>query len=185
MKPKLLTMAVIPALLIGIACSSNQRTANNPDNTTNANQASYKDSVKKALEQADLKDVNVSEDRDKNTVTLGGTLHSDHAKQQAQEVAQAAAGNRIIVNEISVQPVGVESQAREINSNTDSAIEKNYKAALISKGLDKEHIRFNAKNGVLTLKGTVASPDERQTAQQIAANVPNVRQVVNELQINR
>lgn len=186
MKSKFLTLALIPALLIGIACSSNQRAANNnPDNTTNPNQASYKDSVKKALEQADLKDVNVSEDRDKNTITLSGTLHSENAKQQAQEVAQAAAGNRIIANEISVQPVGAESQARQINSNTDSAIEKNYKAALISKGLDKEHIRFNAKNGVLILKGSVKSPDERQEAQQIAANIPNVQQVVNELQVNR
>jgi osmotically-inducible protein OsmY len=112
-------------------------------------------------------------------------LHSENAKQQAQEVAQAAAGNRIIANEISVQPVGEESQARQINSNTDTAIEKNYKAALIAKGLDKDHIRFNAKNGVLTLKGNVNSANERQEAQQIAANIPNVQQVVNELQVNR
>ena len=33
---------------------------------------SYKDDVKKALEQAELKDVTVSEDPDKNTITLGG-----------------------------------------------------------------------------------------------------------------
>ena len=41
-----------------------------------------KDSVTTALAQADLKDVSVSEDADKNTVTLGGTLHSNEAKQQ-------------------------------------------------------------------------------------------------------
>jgi hypothetical protein len=35
---------------------------------------SYKDDVKKALEQADLKDVTVSEDQDKNTITLGGSF---------------------------------------------------------------------------------------------------------------
>ena len=34
------------------------------------------DSVKKALQQADLKDVTVSDDVDKNTITLGGTVHS-------------------------------------------------------------------------------------------------------------
>lgn len=185
MKPKFLTLAIVPVLLIGLACSSNQRASNDKTNTTNANEVSYKDNVKKALEQADLKDVKADEDKDKNTITLSGTLHSENAKQQAQEVAQAAAGNRIIANEISVQPVGAESQAKDINSNMDSAIEKNYKAALISKGLDKEHIRFNAKNGVLTLKGTVKSPEERQEAQQIAANTPNVQQVLNELQVNR
>ena len=35
---------------------------------------------KKALEQAELTDVSVTEDRDKNTVTLGGKVHSDDAK---------------------------------------------------------------------------------------------------------
>jgi len=165
MKPKFLTLAIVPVLLIGLACSSNQRASNDKTNTTNANEVSYKDNVKKALEQADLKDVKADEDKDKNTITLSGTLHS--------------------ANEISVQPVGAESQAKDINSNMDSAIEKNYKAALISKGLDKEHIRFNAKNGVLTLKGSVKSPDQRQEAQQIAANTPNVQQVLNELQVNR
>ena len=184
MKSKFLTLAIAPVLLIGLACSSNQRAGSNP-NTANASDVSYKDTVKKALEQADLKDVSVNEDKDKNTITLSGTLHSENAKQQAQEVAQAAAGNRVIANEISVQPVGAESQAKDINSNLDGAIEKNYKAALIAKGLDKEHIRFNAKNGVLTLKGTVKSPEQRQEAQQIAANTPNVQQVLNELQVNR
>jgi osmotically-inducible protein OsmY len=169
-------------LLIGIACSSQQRTAANA-NTTNTRAASYKDSIKKALEQADLKDVN--EDKNKNVINLSGTLHSENAKLRAGEIAQAAAGNRVIANEISVQPLGTESPARQINTNTDSAIEKNYKAALISKGLNKEHIRFKAKNGVLTLQGSVKTPQERREALQIAANIPNVQQVLNEIQVNR
>ncbi len=48
---------------------------------------SYKDDIKKALEQAELKDVTVSEDRDKNTITLGGKLHSGDAKAKAGEIA--------------------------------------------------------------------------------------------------
>src|SRR5881275_3668149 len=94
------------ALLMGLGCT-------NPRN----NETSYKDAVSKALEQADLKDVTVAEDRDKNTITLGGKVHSENAKQQAAEVAQAAAGNRIVADEISVQPVGEESAARNIASN--------------------------------------------------------------------
>jgi len=168
-----LTLAMLLALIVGVACSNL------------ANTASVGDSVKKALEQADLKDVTVSEDKDKNTITLGGKVHSENAKQQANEVAQAAAGTRIVANEISVQPVGEESAARNIASNVDDAIEKNYKAALISKGLDKESIRFNAKNGVITLKGHVKSPQTKQEAQQIATNIPNVQQVLNELEVRR
>lgn len=150
-----------------------------------AKNVSYQDGVKKALEQADLKDLSVDEDRDKNTITLGGKLHSENARQQATEVAQSAAGDRIIVNQISVEPVGAESDARKIESNLDDAIEKNYKAQLIAKGLDKQNIRFDAKNGVLTLKGSVKDVHQREMAQQVASSVPNVAQVVNQIEVNR
>src|SRR6476646_232415 len=152
-------IALVPVLLIGLACSSQRasQTATSDDN-------SYKDSVKQALQQAELQDVTVDEDRDKNTITLGGKVHSENARMQAGQVAQAAAANRTIANEISVQPVGAESQSKDIASDLDSAIEKNYKAALTAKGLDSEHIRFDAKNGVLTLTGKVKNRSERSQA---------------------
>jgi osmotically-inducible protein OsmY len=99
---------------------------------------------------------------------LGGKVHSENAKLQAAEVAKAQAGERNIAHEVSVQPVGAESESKDIASDRDSAIEKNYKAALTAKGLDKEHIRFDAKNGVLTLKGKVKDPSARKEAGQIA-----------------
>jgi osmotically-inducible protein OsmY len=164
-------VAVLGAVTIGVAC-----------NKTNA---AYKDSVKTALEQADLKDVNVSEDTNKNTITLGGTLHSDDAKSRAGSIAQANAGPRVVANEISVEPVGNEGQARKEQSNLDDGIENNCKATLISKGLNKQHISCDAKNGVLTLKGSVKTPAERKSAEELAQNVPNVQQVVNEIQVRR
>jgi osmotically-inducible protein OsmY len=170
-------LIAIPIVLaaLGLACSKERTT----------NDISYKDNVQQALEQADLKDVTVSEDRDRNTITLGGTVHSEDAKGKAGDVAKAAAGERIIANQVSVQPVGVESEAKDVASNLDTAIEKNYKAMLIAKGLDKEHIRFQAKNRVLTLKGTVKSAPERQEAQQLAQVVPNVQQVLNQIDVKR
>ena len=174
MRSAILASVAIATLLLCIACSSNSR-----DN------ASYKDSVKKALEQAELTDVSVAEDRDKNTVTLTGTVHSDDARAKASDVAKAAAGNRTVVNEVSVQPVGAESDAKSIASNLDDAIEKNYKAALISNGLEKQHINFKAKNGVLILKGSVKTVAQRQEAQSAAARVPNVQQVLNQINVKR
>jgi osmotically-inducible protein OsmY len=100
-------------------------------------------------------------------------------------VAQANAGPRIVANEVGIEPVGNESASRKIESNLDDGIESNYKAVLISKGLDKQHIRYDAKNGVLTLKGSVKDPAQRQEAQELAKNTPNVEQVVNEIQIER
>lgn len=152
---------------------------------TKQGSVSYKDQVKTALEQADLREVTVSEDVNKNTITLSGKLHSEDSKDKASQVAKDSAGNRIIVNEISVEPVGMEAQAKSVSSNLDDGIENNYKAVLTSKGLDKEHIRFDSKNGVLTLKGSVKSPAQRKEAEQLAQNVPNVQQVLNELDVRR
>jgi len=173
MKLKIMTVAVAITLFLAASACSKQR-----DRT-------YKDSVKTALEQADLKDVTVNEDTDKNTITLEGTLHSEDAKQNAADVAKANAGSRIVVNEVSVQPVGQESEAKKVASNLDDGIENNFKAALVAKGLDKEHIRFDAKNGVLKLKGTVKTASQRKEAEQLAQNVPNVQQVLNELDVKR
>lgn len=166
------TLVLVPILLVGVACTKTPNT-------------SYKDSVKKALEQAELQDVTVSEDRDRNTITLGGKVHSDDAKRVAGDVAKAAAGERIVSNEVSVQPVGVESEAKSISSNLDDAIEKTYKAELIASRLDKQSIRYNAKNGVLTLTGSVKSTEQRQEAEKLASNVPNVGQVVNQIDVKR
>jgi hyperosmotically inducible protein len=90
-----------------------------------------------------------------------------------------------VVNQVSVQPVGAESDAKSIASNVDEAIEKNYKAALISTGLEKQDIDFKAKNGVLILKGSVKTVAQRQEAQSAAARVPNVQQVLNQINVKR
>jgi osmotically-inducible protein OsmY len=161
-------------LILGAACSN--RTGDN---------VAYRDAVKHALEQAELTDVSVAEDGDKNTITLGGTVHSDDAKARAAQVAKGTAGDRIIVNEVSVRPVGAESDAKSMASDIDAGIEKNYKAALIAHRLNKQHIDFGAKNGVLTLKGSVETAEQRQRAQAAAAGVPNVQQVLNQIEVKR
>ncbi len=95
----------------------------------------------------------VGEDRDKNTITLGGKVHSENARLQATEVAQAAAGSRTVANEISVQPVGAESESKEIASDLDGAIEKSYKAALTANGLDRSASGLMPKTGFSLAKG--------------------------------
>ena len=174
MKRVILAFAVIVVLTLGVACTS-----------SSGSHVSYQDNVKKALEQAELTDVSVAEDRDKNTVTLGGTVHSDDAKAKAGDIAKEAAGGRIVVNEVAVEPIGAASNAKSIASNVDDAIEKNYKAALISSGLKKQDIGYSAKNGVLTLKGHVRTVGEREEAQKVAMNVPNVQQVLNQIDVRR
>jgi len=89
----------------------------------------------------------------------------------------------VVSNEIGVRPEGAEGTAKDIDKNLDAGIEKNYKAALTENRLDNQHIRFESKNGVVTLKGDVDNMQQRQQAEKLAANIPNVQQVVNELDV--
>lgn len=50
------------------------------------------DGTRKSLDQAGLKDVSVSQDRDKGIVTLGGQVTSDNDKSRAESVAKSFAG---------------------------------------------------------------------------------------------
>ena len=168
-------LLVLPVLAIFLALGCSGNRGSNPP---------LKDQIKKALQQADLQNVTVDEDRGKNLITLGGSVHSVENKTKAMEVAKAAAPNRVIANEISVQPVDQEGAAKKISKDVDTAIEKEYQAVLIANHLDKG-VHYHAKNGVLTLTGHVDTPDDRATAQQLASSVPNVQQVINELQVQR
>ena len=79
-------------------------------------------------------------------------------------------------------PPGVESEAKTVNSDLDAGIEKNLDAALITHRLHKG-VKFDVKNGVVTLTGEVNSQAERARAEKVASSVLNVKQVVNELEI--
>jgi osmotically-inducible protein OsmY len=140
------------------------------------------DNIRKALDQAGLKTVSISQDREKGVVTLGGHVSADNDKAQAETIARSIAGPQVVSDQIAVLPVGGESDARAMNSDLDKGIENNLDAALI---LNKLHDRvgYAVKNRVVTLTGDVASQAMRQDAQTVAGSVPNVLQVVNELQV--
>jgi osmotically-inducible protein OsmY len=44
-------------------------------------------------------------------------------------------------------------------------------------------VKYEVKNGVVTLTGEVNSENKRTLAEQVATGVPNVAQVVNDLQV--
>ena len=149
------------------------------------NHSSYKGAVEKALEQADLKGVKVSEDDDTNTITLEGSLHSEQAKARAGDLAKSVASGRVVANEISVAPVGSEVDAKEVAADLDDGIESNYKAALVSNQLGKDDVDFEVRNGVLTLTGKVKNSAIRQKAERIASGIPHVKQVVDQIKVER
>jgi osmotically-inducible protein OsmY len=138
--------------------------------------------IRQSLNQAGLKDVSVSQDRDKGVITLDGHVPDDSSKDQAGTIARSNAGAQVVANQIAVIPPGVESEARTVNSDLDAAIKKNLDAALVQNNLHKT-VNYDVKNGVVTLTGEVRSEARRTNAATVAAGVPNVQQVVNELQV--
>jgi len=140
------------------------------------------DSVRKSLDSAGFKDVTVKQDREKGIVTLGGKVTTEVQKAEAELLAKPHAAGQVLAVEIAVIPVGVEKEARAIHSALDEGIEKNLEAALIQNRMDKL-VKYEVTNAVVTLKGEVESSVRRNAAEQVAASVPNVKQVVNTLQV--
>ena len=140
------------------------------------------DNIRKSLDQAGLKSVSVSQDRDKGVVTMSGNVAADADKAQAASIATSIAAGQVVANQIAVVPPTAESDAKTVNSDLDKAISKNLDAALIQHRLHKR-VSYDVKNGVVTLTGEVNSQAKRAQAEKVASAIPNVQQVVNELQI--
>jgi osmotically-inducible protein OsmY len=138
--------------------------------------------VRKSLDQAGLKDVSVSQDRSRGVITLGGHVAADADKSRAEAIAKPIAGNQVVANEISVLPAGSESSAKKIDSDLDKGIESNLDAALVPYSSSGK-VKYSVNNGVAVLSGYVDSQSKRDQIGRVAAAVPNVQQVVNELEV--
>jgi hyperosmotically inducible periplasmic protein len=166
-----LSWAFLAAMLIG-GCSDSA--TKSPDVTGQ---------IRQNLDQGGFSSVSVTQDRDKGVVTLTGDVPTEADKAQAETIAKAAAPGQIVSNQIGVRPPGDEgSTAKKVDSALDSGIEKNLNAAFLEHKLNRD-VKYNVKNGVVTLTGTVKSTSTRSIAEKVAAKVPNVKQVVNELEI--
>ena len=172
MKKLISITVVLLTLAFAVACS--QQKANAPD---------AKPAVQDALKAAGYDKIDVSQDRDKGVITLTGDVPTDDDKAKVGQIAQQNANGMVISNEVGVRPQGDESAAKKVDKATDDAIEDHMKAAIAAHKWENQHIRYDAKNGVLTLKGDVDTTKQREQVNDVAKNIPGVQQVVNELQV--
>ncbi|HYG98726.1 MAG TPA: BON domain-containing protein [Terriglobales bacterium] len=144
---------------------------------------SVKENVEQALKQGGYDNINVDENREKGVVTLKGEVKTEDDKARAAQLVQQAAAGRVVANEIAVRPEGMEGVAKDIQSNTDDAIESHWKATVAANKWENQDINAEVNNGVLTLKGEVDTTAQRSAVEKAAAAVPGVQQVVNELSV--
>src|SRR5579859_3778160 len=166
-------VTLVPLLALGILAGCSDISTKSADVSAG---------IRTSLRQAGLKDVTTRQDRDKGVVTLGGHVQDAAQKDQAASIAQALAVGQVVANQIAVIPADAESDARTVNSDLDKGIEQNLDALLVQNKLH-EVVQYSVKNHVVTLTGEVNSQAKRTEAETLAASVPNVQQVVNELQV--
>lgn len=171
---KIAKMAACGFLAIGIAAglACSQR---NQEPNIRAN-------IRQALDQAGLNNVSVSQDRQRGVVTLTGNVATEDDKSRADSIAKSIAGTQVVSDQIGVRPAGAESTEKKVDSELDAGIDKNLEAMLLEHRLNRE-VKYDVNNGVVTLKGDVVSQGQRASAEKIAKQVPNVKQVVNELEV--
>ena len=173
MKPPKTVSTALVAVAIALTLACSDKSAKAPDVSSD---------IRHSLDQAGLNDVSVSQDRDKSVVTLTGKVSSDDDKARAETIAKSIAGSEVVSNEIGVRPADDASTAKKIDSDLDSGIDKNLDAMLIQHRLKKD-VSYDVTNGVVTLKGDVPSQSQRASVEKMAGQVPNVKQVVNELEV--
>ncbi len=143
-----------------------------------------KDAVNNSLTQNNLGSIHVSQDRDKGVITLTGTVPTDDQKTQAESIAKTAAPTYTIADEIGVVPPENAGATKAANSDTDDAIEDSFKAELKKHhNLDDQSISVKSKNGAVVLSGSVKTRAQKREADKLAKGIPNVQQVVNELEV--
>jgi hyperosmotically inducible protein len=145
MKTIKLMVTLLTLLGVGVLVGCSGSFTKSPDITA---------SIRKSLDQAGLKDVAVSQDRDKGIVTLSGQVASENDKSQAESLTKPLAGAQIVANQIAVVSLGIEKEAKVMNSDLDQVIEKNLDAALIQTEMHDD-LKYEVKSGAVTLTGEV------------------------------
>jgi hyperosmotically inducible protein len=158
-----------------VVAGCHQKQPNYPD---------FEGAVSNSLTRNDLGSIHVSQDRDKGVITLSGTVPQLDQKQQAETVVKQAAPNYTIADEIAVIIPGSVKETKAGDSDTDGAIKDNFKADLTKNpNLDKQSISVKSANGVVVMSGSVKTEADKLEAQKLAKAVPNVQQVVNEIDV--
>jgi hyperosmotically inducible protein len=138
-----------------------------------------KDEVTKALDDANIQDVNVDWDNDAKLLHLKGAVDSSAERAQAESVAVQAVGTTgQVVNELTV-----EGQPAEVADDFDGAIRDRLNTLAKDEVFDGRDINFDVNNGVVTIKGYVKTQAEKERIGEMARKTTGVKEVVNALEI--
>lgn len=124
---------------------------------------------------------------DKGRVTLTGMVDTAVQKGLAGEIAKGMEGVKEVDNKLRLDPpAGKKDRGSDfLNMVNDASLTARVKSNLLwnreTKGMD---INVETNNGVVTLKGTLASDAQKELAGRIAENTKGVKSVENDIRID-
>jgi osmotically-inducible protein OsmY len=138
-----------------------------------------RDEVTKALDEANIEDVNVDWDADAKLLHLKGAVDTSAERTQAESVAVRAVGTTgQVVNELTVA-----GEPTKLADDFDGAIRERLNNLAKDEAFDGRDINFDVNNGVVTIKGEVPSQAEKTRIGELAQKTEGVKEVVNTLEI--
>ncbi len=130
----------------------------------------------------DITSDEINVDTRDGVVTLFGTVTTDTVREVAVQKVRAVDGVKDVKNQLQVVSVATEKGVE----HADEAIKGAVNSRLADRGdLNAAKIEVSVAKGVVQLKGTVASQEQRLTALSQARMVAGVRSVIDELHIQR
>ncbi len=138
------------------------------------------DRTKLALDEANIKDVNVDWDSEARVAHLKGTVDSPRERERAAEVAQTAVGTSgKVLNEVTVGGMG-ETRADDLDGRIRSVLGDMVDQDQVLRDRD---INFDVNNGVVTIKGEVRTAAEKSKVTDLVKGAPGVKDFANGLEV--
>lgn len=136
------------------------------------------------LLNGNLNSFDINTDVSNGTVTLTGKVESAVDKALAEELVANLDGVNRVDNQLTVVAGSKKHPAADTSKLTDAKIATVVKTRLLFESeVSGTGIDVDAKNGVVTLKGEVASDAEKDLAVAIAKNTNDVERVIDKLQV--
>lgn len=167
----------IPAVLALLGCTRD-------DFGTRVEDARVNSEIKAKLASTRLiASSEVDVNADDGVVRLRGTVDSEAARAEAEELARSTEGARRVINEIVINEIELGDPVSE-DAHGDAAITTRVTAKLAAElDLNPFVIDVDSHQGVVTLSGRVTGEETRARAERLAREVDGVREVRNLLNV--
>jgi osmotically-inducible protein OsmY len=162
-----LTLTVAAIWIAAIACTRPPET---------------EDNVKRALDDARIRNVDVAVDEGEALVHLSGTVETLADRTRAEEVAASVVGTTgRVVNDLTIEDFEdetPESPDEQLTAQLDRLIDED-------RTLRERDVNLTVRDGAVTIHGEVRTTRERARATRLIEKAPAVTSVTNELRVVR